>query len=339
MLPSTNFRRHLSVDDYVQGVSNRDRMALARAITLIESQSAAHLDVAQEVLRQLLPHAGRSIRLGITGVPGVGKSTFIEAFGCFLCENGHRVAVLAIDPSSTITGGSILGDKTRMERLSREPNAFIRPSPSGGALGGVARKTRETMAICEAAGFDVIILETVGVGQSEVTVRSMSDFMLLLLITGAGDELQGIKKGIIELADALVINKADGDNRQRALAAQAEYRQALHYLTALTDGWTPRVQTCSALTGEGIADIWTMIQAFRQMTASSGLFESRRREQARAWLRATVEDTLHTRFYQHPAVREALPELEDAVSNRQLPIATAAQQLLSIFDRSVEAAR
>jgi len=329
---SKNFRRPLSVDDYIQGVLNRDRMVLARTITLIESHSAAHQQIAQEVVQQLLPYGGRSIRLGITGVPGVGKSTFIEAFGCFLCETSHHVAVLAIDPSSTITGGSILGDKTRMERLSREPNAFIRPSPSGGTLGGVARKTRETMLLCEAAGFDVILLETVGVGQNEVTVRSLCDFMLLLLITGAGDELQGIKKGIIELADALVINKADGDNRQRALAAQAEYQQALHYLTARSDGWTTRVLTCSALTGEGIANIWEMMQEFQQLAVNSGQFDARRREQARAWLRATVEETLYARFYQHPAVRKMLSTLDEAVSHRQIPIAIAAQQLLAVFD-------
>ena len=329
---AANVRRRLSVEDYIQGVLNRDRVVLARAITLFESQSEAHRQMAHEVLQQLLPHAGQSIRLGITGVPGVGKSTFIETFGCFLCERGHRVAVLAIDPSSTMTGGSILGDKTRMERLSRHPNAFIRPSPSGGTLGGVARKTRESIAVCEAAGFDMIILETVGVGQNEITVRSMCDMMLLLMITGAGDELQGMKKGIIEFADALIINKADGDNRQRALMAQAEYRQALHYLTPMTEGWATRVLTCSALTGEGMSDIWEMIADFRQITAHSGAFELRRSEQARAWLRATVEEAIHLRFYQHPAVRDMLPQLEQAVSQRHIPIAAAAQQLLSAFD-------
>ncbi len=230
-------RRSLTIDNYVQGVLKHDRTILARAITLIESNSAKHMDMAQEVLRQLLPYTGKSIRVGITGVPGAGKSTFIEAFGIYLVEAGFRVAVLAVDPSSTVTHGSILGDKTRMEKLSRQENCFIRPSPSGGTLGGVTRKTRETALICESAGYDIILVETVGVGQNEVTVRSMVDFFLLLKIAGAGDELQGIKKGVIELADAIVINKADGDNILQANIAKQEFANALHYLKTPSKGW------------------------------------------------------------------------------------------------------
>ncbi|HYQ92753.1 MAG TPA: methylmalonyl Co-A mutase-associated GTPase MeaB, partial [Candidatus Competibacteraceae bacterium] len=270
--PVTPKRRRLSVDEYVQGVLAGDRNVLAQTITLVESNAPAHGAMAQEVLRRLLPHTGNSIRVGITGVPGVGKSTTIEALGMYLCEQGHQVAVLAVDPSSTVTRGSILGDKTRMEQLSRNPRAFIRPSPSSGTLGGVTRKSRETMLVCEAFGFDVILVETVGVGQSETTVRSMVDFFLLLMLAGAGDELQGIKKGIMELADALLINKADGDNQLRARAAKAEYNRALHYLAPATEGWQTRAYTCSALAHEGIDEIWRVIEDFRQKTQASGVF-------------------------------------------------------------------
>lgn len=326
----------LSVEQYVQGVLENNRSILAQAITLVESNSPAHMQVAQEVLTALLPHTGKSIRVGITGVPGAGKSTFIEALGSMLCERGHRVAVLAVDPSSPVTRGSILGDKTRMEKLSRNPRAFIRPSATGGTLGGVNRKTRETMLICEAAGFDVILVETVGVGQSETTVRSMVDFFLLLLLTGAGDELQGIKKGVIEIADALLINKADGENRQRALIAKGEYNRVLHYLQPATAGWQTKAYTCSALTGEGIAEIWSVVETFRDEMTRSGGLAARRQAQARDWLRSMTEDYLRTRFYGNAEVAKKLPEVEAAVLRGELSATAAAQQIIAIYERSRE---
>ena len=324
-------RRPLTADEYAAGVAAGDRAVLARAITLIESNAPAHFEQAQEVLRRLLPHSGRAIRLGITGVPGAGKSTLIEALGVRLIERGHKVAVLAIDPTSSLTRGSILGDKTRMEQLGRLPDAFIRPSPAGGVLGGVARKTRETMLICEAAGFDVIIVETVGAGQNEITVRSMVDFFLLVLIPGAGDELQGIKKGIVELADAIAINKADGENRVRAEAARAEYNRALHYLSPTTEGWRPRAYTCSAVSGEGIDALWDVVLRFRQRAAETGAFEARRRVQAREWLHAIIDEQIRAYFYDRPAVRAALPDIEAAVMDGTLPAATAARELLALL--------
>ncbi|MCS6839458.1 MAG: methylmalonyl Co-A mutase-associated GTPase MeaB [Roseiflexus sp.] len=337
--PSPARRRLLTVDEYVAGVRSGDRSILARAITLIESNAPAHIELAQEVLRALLPYTGGSLRVGITGVPGVGKSTFIEALGTMLCERGHHVAVLAVDPSSSISRGSILGDKTRMERLSRHPNAYIRPSPTGGSLGGVARKTRETLLLCEAAGFDIVLVETVGVGQSEVAVRGMVDFFLLLMLAGAGDELQGIKKGIIELADALLITKADGDNRTRALAAQAEYTRALRYLAPATEGWRPRAYICSAQTGEGIAEIWREIERFRDETTASGVFAARRRNQARDWVYTLIEDHLRTRFFGHPVVQEKLPAIEQAVVEGTLPVTTAVQTLIQAFEGALQGER
>lgn len=325
-------RKQLSVEEYVAGVLSKDRTILARTITLVESNLYEHLLIAQSVLKQLLPHAGKSIRVGITGVPGVGKSTFIEALGCYLCDQGRQVAVLAVDPSSSVTRGSILGDKTRMEHLARRPTCFIRPSPSGGTLGGVTRKSRETMMVCEAAGFDVLLVETVGVGQNEVTVRSMVDFMLLLMIAGAGDELQGIKKGIVELADALLINKADGDNLIKARAARMEYEQALHYLAPATKGWTTHAYTCSSLTGDGIPEIWGVIEDFCETTKGSGVFQARRQSQVRDWLHVMVEEELKARFYQHPNVLYILPTLEQAVIDGAMPVTTAAKELLKGFD-------
>jgi LAO/AO transport system kinase len=325
-------RRSLTVDDYVNGVLDRDRVVLARTITLIESNVPGHQQTAQEVLRRLLPHTGNAIRVGITGVPGVGKSTFIEVLGMHLVEQGHQLAVLAIDPTSSITRGSILGDKTRMEQLSRQQAAFIRPSPTGGVLGGVARKTRETMLVCEAAGFDVILLETVGVGQSEITVRSMVDFFLLLMLAGAGDELQGIKKGIMELADALVITKADGDNLSSANRARANYNQALHYLAPATAGWRTSAYSCSALTGEGIPHIWDIVKQFQAQTQGSGVFETRRKAQSLDWMQTMIEEHLLTVFNQTPAVQAALPSIKEAVAEGTLPATSAAQQLLKLFE-------
>lgn len=331
MPESTPRRQQLSIEDHVQGVVGHDRAVLARTITLVESNAPAHFEKAQAVLQQLLPHAGNSIRVGITGVPGAGKSSLIETLGMYLIEQGHRVAVLAVDPTSTLTGGSILGDKTRMENLSRQPQAFIRPSPTGGVLGGVGRKTLESILVCEAAGYDVILVETVGTGQSEVTVRSMVDFFLLVLITGAGDELQGIKKGVIELADAIAINKADGDNKLKAKAARAEYNRALHYLTPVTEGWQTRAHTCSALTGEGIPELWSVIEAFRQQTAQSGAFVMRRQEQMRDWLHRLIEEQIRSFFYTQPAVKATLPEIEQAVMDGSISPTAAARNLLNLL--------
>lgn len=309
------------------GIQHGDRGVLSQAITLVESTHPAHQALAQEVLAAL-PPAAASLRVGVTGVPGVGKSTFLDALGTFLTEKGHGVAVLAIDPSSTRTKGSILGDKTRMDRLAADPNAFIRPSPTAGSLGGVARRTRETIRLCEAAGFDVIFVETVGVGQSETTVHSMVDFFLLLALAGAGDELQGIKRGIMEMADALVINKADGDNRTAARRAKAQYRSALRLFPPTASGWTPEVATCSALTGEGMPEVWSLIERYRQETQASGYFAAHRREQARYWLRQAIEHHLHTRFFSDPAVQAQLPGLEQAVVEGTVSPFVAAQRLV-----------
>lgn len=312
----------------VAGILVGNRTTLARAITLIESRAAAHQEAARSILRQCLPHAGKSIRIGITGVPGAGKSTFIEAFGSMLCAQGHKLAVLAVDPSSSVHGGSVLADKTRMEELSRHPHAFIRPSPSGGTLGGVAAKTRESLLLCEAAGFDVVIVETVGVGQSEVAVRSMVDFFLLLQIAGAGDELQGIKKGVIEMADAIVVNKADGDNIPRANLARVEYSRVLHFLNPFTPGWSPRALACSSLNGDGIAAIWEEISRFRQHLEEAGLFDSRRREQNRQWFRTLLREAVLGQFYERPEITASLPGLETRVAAGECPVLEAVEELL-----------
>jgi len=323
--------KQLTHDDYVAGILKQNRSVLGRAITLVESHSPRHREMAQAILDQLTPHTGQSIRVGITGVPGVGKSTFIEALGCYLLEKGYHPAVLAVDPSSKITGGSILGDKTRMEKLSRDRRCFIRPSPSSGTLGGVAQKTRETMMICEAAGFDVILVETVGVGQSETTVRSMVDFFLLLMLANAGDELQGIKKGIMEMADALLINKADGDNKIKAESARNEYERALHYLQPSIDGWKSHAYTCSSVTGDGISDIWNVIETFCSITRKSGIFFDNRKKQALNWFHTLIEDHLKTLFFQNATVKNKLPTVEQAICENNYSPSIAATELMKSF--------
>lgn len=306
-----------------------DRTALARGITLVESRAAGHRAAARELLERLTPRAGGAQRVGITGVPGAGKSTFIDALGLQLCEAGQRVAVLSVDPSSPVSGGSILGDKTRMERLSRHRSAFIRPSPSGCELGGVARRTRESITLCEAAGFNVVLVETVGVGQSEVVVREMVDCFLVLMIAGAGDELQGMKKGIIELADVLAVNKADGDNRMRAEATKLEFARALHYLASEEGAWSPPVLSCSATTGPGVAEVWSAVQDFFAHTRRSGAFAERRRTQALAWLQSLVEQGLQEAYLSNPAVQAARAEFEAMVAGGQMSAPAGARRLLT----------
>jgi len=318
-------------DYYIQGVLDSNRLMLSRTITLIESSLPAHQEMAGKIIEKLLAHTGKAIRLGITGVPGAGKSTFIESFGTMLTERGHQVAVLAIDPSSARSGGSVLGDKTRMLELSVNDNAFIRPSPSGGTLGGVARKTRETMLACEAAGFDVIIIETVGVGQSETAVASMVDFFLVLMIAGAGDELQGIKKGILEVADSIVINKADGDNVVRAERARREYEAALHILTPGSVNWTPLVLTCSALKQSGLNEIWETVTRHRIALQASGELELKRKKQALDWMHFLLEEGLKTWFYTHPHIHTNLPKLTSAVEQQTISPTSGAGQLLDFL--------
>ena len=305
---------------------------LAKAITFIESNAAVYYQYGQKLLQLLSPEPGRSIRIGITGVPGAGKSTFIESFGLMLCERGHRVAVLAVDPSSSISGGSILGDKTRMEELAKHSNAFIRPSPSGGTLGGVHGKTREAILLCEAAGFDVIVVETVGVGQSEYVVRDMVDFFMLLVLTGAGDELQGIKKGILEFADAVVINKADGINKPLAEQARREYDGFLHTIKPSTKGWDSKAYTCSALEKEGIDELWKEIIFFQSSTKASGVWAERRRVQIKQWVHTLIVGELNRYFYAHPYVQAHLNEWEQrAMDGLVTPIEAAEVLCRSVF--------
>ena len=321
--------------DYVKGVLSRDKRLLAKTITIVESSLPAHQKLATAIVDELLPKTGQAVRLGITGVPGAGKSTFIESLGTLLVEQGHKVAVLAVDPSSQRSGGSVLADKTRMEKLATLDNAFIRPSPSGGTLGGVARKTRETMLVCEAAGFDVMIVETVGVGQSETTVASMVDFFLVLMIAGAGDEIQGIKKGLLELADAIAVNKADGDNIAKAEKARKQYESALHFLAPISPNWTPPVMTCSSLQEhrDGIAKLWQTVLAHRETLMTSGELQAKRRKQALDWMWSLVNEGLKMRFYDHPAVKNQLPRYLREVERGGTAPTIAASELLFLLDK------
>jgi LAO/AO transport system kinase len=320
-----------SAEELVEGILAGNITALSRAITLVESTNPIHLAKANAIINSCLPHANQSVRIGITGVPGVGKSTFIEAFGKHLTSLGKKVAVLAVDPSSTISHGSILGDKTRMEELVKDKNAFIRPSASGETLGGVARKTRETITLCEAAGFDTIIIETVGVGQSETAVHSMVDFFLLLKIAGAGDELQGIKRGIMEMADAIVINKADGDNIKKSQFAKVEFNRALHLFPAKKSGWTPTTATCSAITSEGIPEVWNTITEFLSLTQTNSYFFQKRKEQNQFWMLETINDQLKSNFFSNPGIQQLLDSTKKAVQNDEISPFAAASLLLEKY--------
>lgn len=321
-------RRRLTLDDYERGVLDGDRSVLGRAITLVESTNATHNRAAQELLARLAGRTGGSTRVGITGVPGVGKSTFIDALGIRLTGDGRRVAVLAVDPSSGVSGGSILGDKTRMDRLAVDGRAYIRPSPSAGTLGGVAAKTRETMLLCEAAGFDVVIVETVGVGQSETVVASMTDCFLALMLPGAGDELQGIKRGLIELADVLAVNKSDGDNQERAKLAANEYRHALHYMQPREWGWRTKVLRCSAKTGEGLDDVWSAVLEHGRVAREAGAFGAWREQQSVDWMWRIVDDRVRTALRTAPAVRSVVEEVESALRRGETTASLAARRVL-----------
>ena len=326
-------KKELSIQQYISGLRDGNVSILGRAITRVESTRISHQKKAQAILEQCMPYIGKSVRIGITGVPGVGKSTFIERFGKLLTSLGKKVAVLAIDPSSEQGRGSILGDKTRMEELSRDPLAFIRPSPNAGSLGGVARKTRESILLCEAAGYEIIIVETVGVGQSETAVNSMVDFFLLLMLAGAGDELQGIKRGIMEMADALSITKADGDNFIKSKTAVGDYKHAIHLFPAKKNNWIPKVLTCSALENTGVQEIWNTIESFVNHCVTNGTFESDRKKQAQYWLHESIQEQLGTYFYENPEVKVLLPELEKRVLEGNLSPFIGANQLIDLFKK------
>ena len=323
----TRPKTQVDIDKLLAG----DRAALARAITLIESKRADHRAAARKLLDAVMPHTGKAVRVGITGVPGVGKSTLVDALGSKLTATGRRVAVLAVDPSSTRTGGSILGDKTRMARLAADPDAFIRPSPSSGTLGGVAAKTRETMLLCEAAGFDVVLVETVGAGQSETAVADLTDFFLVLMLPGAGDELQGLKKGVIELADMIAVNKADGDNAGRASAAAAEYRAALQILTPASATWSPPVLTVSGLAGQGLDSLWAKILDHRGRLAATGELARKRREQDAKWMWALVDERLHQRLTGDTSHRERMRRIEQAVAKGEISPTAGADDIAQLL--------
>jgi len=332
--PKHSFRKkELSIQQFISGLRDGNVSILGRAITLVESTRISHQKKAQAILEECMPYIGKSVRIGITGVPGVGKSTFIERFGKLLTSLGKKVAVLAIDPSSEQGRGSILGDKTRMEELSRDPLAFIRPSPNAGSLGGVARKTRESILLCEAAGYEIIIVETVGVGQSETAVNSMVDFFLLLMLAGAGDELQGIKRGIMEMADALSITKADGDNLIKSKTAVGDYKHAIHLFPAKKNNWIPKVLTCSAIENTGVQEIWNTIESFVKHCVTNGTFESARKKQAQYWLHESIQEQLGTYFYENPEVKVLLPELEKRVLEGNLSPFIGANQLIDLFKK------
>ena len=329
-------RKQYTADEYVAGILDGNITILSQAVTLVESSLHEHQEVAQEIIEKCLPHAGKSVRVGITGVPGAGKSTSIDSFGMHLINAGHKLAVLAIDPSSERSKGSILGDKTRMEALSREKNAFIRPSPSTGSLGGVARKTRETIVLCEAAGFDTIFVETVGVGQSETAVHSMVDFFLLIQLAGTGDELQGIKRGIMEMADGIIINKADGDNIKKAELAAAQFRNALHLFPPSDSGWSPKVLTYSGYYGLGIKEIWDMVNEYVAFTKKNGYFDYKRNEQAKYWMYESINDSLRDKFYTNPEVEKMLQPTERQVLNNEISSFVAAKRMIDLFLKNIQ---
>jgi LAO/AO transport system kinase len=324
-------RKEYTASEYVEGILSGNITILSQAVTLVESSKYEHQQVAQEIIERCLPHTGKSVRVGITGVPGAGKSTSIDSFGMNVIRAGHKLAVLAIDPSSERSKGSILGDKTRMEELSREKKAFIRPSPSAGSLGGVARKTRETIVLCEAAGFDMIFVETVGVGQSETAVHSMVDFFLLIQLAGTGDELQGIKRGIMEMADGIVINKADGDNIDKAKLAASQYRNALHLFPPAESGWTPQVLTYSGYYNLGIEEIWEMIKDYISFTKQNGYFDLKRNNQSKYWMYESINETLRDTFYHDPAVTDMLKTTEQQVLNSEISSFAGAKHMMDIF--------
>ena len=329
------FKRHYqnkyTLSEYVEGILKGNITLLSQAVTLIESAKPEHRQFAQEIIERCLPYTGQSVRIGFTGIPGAGKSTSIDTFGMHLIRQGHKIAVLAIDPSSERSKGSILGDKTRMESLAREKNSFIRPSPTAGSLGGVARKTRETIILCEAAGFDTVFVETVGVGQSETAVHSMVDFFLLILIAGSGDELQGIKRGIMEMADGIVINKADGDNIEKTKITAANYRNALQLFPHTESGWKPKVLTYSACYAIGIQEVWDTINEYFFFTKHNGYFERKRNEQATYWMYESIDYRLHDAFYHHPGVKSLLPLMEQKVLNNEMSSFIASKQMMELF--------